>query len=201
MHHIAHCSILYWFAHFFSCMCVWFCRVDTDTEQYEQYEQEYEHTPQEDPACTATADLTGEPFLFTYFKVLLSLLLLSFGCDSFVSRVLFHLLPYTSRVSLPLPIALFVCLQALRVVVLLVLCVFISICYRDMLGFITCFTGYSANNFATTKTWGGLIINAEASVDDTFVNHLCPLGPEFLLSVLRLSALTTRGSFSGNPLT
>ena len=37
-------------------------------------------------------------------------------------------------------------------------------------------------------------------MDDTFVNHLCPLGPEFLLSVLRLSALTTRGSFSGNPL-
>ena len=35
---------------------------------------------------------------------------------------------------------------------------------------------------------------------DSFVNHLCPLGPEFLLSVLRLSALTTRGSFSGNPL-
>ena len=36
--------------------------------------------------------------------ILLSLLLLSFGCDSFESRVLFHLLPYTSRVSLPLPI-------------------------------------------------------------------------------------------------
>jgi len=37
-------------------------------------------------------------------------------------------------------------------------------------------------------------------VDDTFVNHLCPLGPEFLLSVLRLSALTTCGKFSGTPL-
>jgi len=86
-------------------------RVDTDTEQYEQYAQEYEHTPQEDPACTATADLTGEPFLFTYFILLLSLLLLSFGCDSFESRVLFHLLPYTSHESLPLPISLclFVC--------------------------------------------------------------------------------------------
>ena len=35
---------------------------------------------------------------------------------------------------------------------------------------------------------------------DTFVNHLCPLGPEFLLSVLRLSVLTTRGKFSGTPL-
>ena len=83
-------------------------RVDTDTEQYEQ---EYEHTPQEDPACTATADLTGEPFLFTYFTFLLSLFLLSFGCDSFESRVLFHLLPKISRVSLPLPIAV-VCLFA-----------------------------------------------------------------------------------------
>ena len=37
-------------------------------------------------------------------------------------------------------------------------------------------------------------------MEDTFVDHLCPLGPEFLLSVLRLSALTTRGGFSGNPL-
>ena len=36
-------------------------------------------------------------------------------------------------------------------------------------------------------------------MDDNFVNHLCPLGPEFLLSVLRLSALTTRGRFSGTP--
>ena len=35
---------------------------------------------------------------------------------------------------------------------------------------------------------------------DTFLDHLCPLGPEFLLSVLRLSALTTRGKFSGTPL-
>ena len=47
----------------------------------------------------------------------------------------------------------------------------------------------------------GIITNAEASVEDTFVDHLCPLGPEFLLSVLRLSALTTRGRFSGTPLT
>ena len=64
-------------------VCVWFFRVDTDTEQYEQYEQEYDHTPQEDPACTSTADLTGEPFLFAYFTFSLSLLLLSFGCVSF----------------------------------------------------------------------------------------------------------------------
>ena len=30
--------------------------------------------------------------------------------------------------------------------------------------------------------------------------HLCPLGPEFLLSNPRLSALTTRGRFYGTPL-
>jgi hypothetical protein len=52
-------------------MCVGSSRIDIDTEQFDQ---EYEYHPPEDPACTTTAELTGEPSPFTYFTVLLSLL-------------------------------------------------------------------------------------------------------------------------------
>ena len=41
---------------------------------------------------------------------------------------------------------------------------------------------------------GKLLVHAFCSA------HLCPLGPEFLLSNPRLSALTTRGRFYGTPL-
>ena len=82
-------------------------QVDTDTEQYEQYE----HTPQEDPA-----DLTGEPFLITYFTFQLSLLLLSLCCGFFRVTCPIPLVTLISRVSLPLTIAVVYCLQALRVV-------------------------------------------------------------------------------------
>ena len=112
MHHIAHCTILYWLRTFFLVCVFGSSWVDTDTEQYEQqYEQEYEHTPQEDPACTATADLTGEPFLFAYFTFRSRSYCYPLVAFLFESRVLFHLLPHISRVSLPLPIA-FVCLFA-----------------------------------------------------------------------------------------
>ena len=82
LHLASYCRIalLVLIAHFLFVCVFGSSRVDTDTEQYEQ---EYEHTPQVDPACTTTADLTGEPLLFTYFTFQLSLLLLSLCCDSF----------------------------------------------------------------------------------------------------------------------
>jgi hypothetical protein len=76
---------------FLSCMCVSSYRVDTDTEQFEH---EYEYHPQEDPACTTTADLTGEPSPFTYFTVLVLLLYCyPYVAILFDSRVLLDLLP------------------------------------------------------------------------------------------------------------
>ena len=76
-------------------------RVEPESEQFEQ---ECYYTPEEDIVGFSTADLTGEPTSFTYFySFLLFALLLSLCCDSVVSRVLFHLLPYICRVTPPLP--------------------------------------------------------------------------------------------------
>ena len=79
-------------------------RVDTDTEQFEQ---EYEYHPEEDIACTTTADLTGEPsLLHLFYSFTLVALLLSLCCDSV--RVTCPNPPVThmSHVSFPIPITL-----------------------------------------------------------------------------------------------
>lgn len=42
--------------------------------EYEQFEQEFDYTPEEDIVGFSTADLTGEPTSFSYFTVSCSLL-------------------------------------------------------------------------------------------------------------------------------
>lgn len=88
---------------FLSCMCVGSYRVDTDTEQFEQ---EYEYHPQEDPTCTTTADLTGDPSPFIYFTVLLSLLYCYPYVAFYSSHVSYSTCYHMSRVSFPIPITL-----------------------------------------------------------------------------------------------
>ena len=78
-----------------------FSRVEPESEQFEQ---EFDYTPEEDIVGFSTADLTGEPTSFTYFTFSCSFdLLLSLCCVSVVSCVLLHLFTDMSRVTPPLP--------------------------------------------------------------------------------------------------
>jgi hypothetical protein len=100
---------------FLSCMCVSSYRVDTDTEQLEQ---EYKYHPQEDPACTSTDDLTGEPsplhlFCSLYSCCSIAIQMLRF-CSSHVSYSTCY--PYELCFLTDTYHPLFVVWQAFRVI-------------------------------------------------------------------------------------
>ena len=59
--------------------------------EYEQFEQDFDYTPEEDIVGLSTADLTGEPTSFTYFTVSCSLLY----CYLYVAILLCHV-PYST---------------------------------------------------------------------------------------------------------
>ena len=84
MHHIVHCILcidlcLYLFLY----VLFGSSRVEPESEQFEQ---EYDYTPEEDIVGFSTADLTVEPTSFTYFTVSCSLLY----CYLYVAIMLCH---------------------------------------------------------------------------------------------------------------
>lgn len=88
MHHIAHCTLVLICAVPFLYVPFGSSRVEPE---FEQFEQEYDFTPEEDIVGFSTADLTGEPTSFTYFTVSFSL----FYCYLYVAILLCHV-PYST---------------------------------------------------------------------------------------------------------
>ena len=86
-HHIAHCTILYWFAHYFSCMCL----VLPSRHRHRAVRAGVRAHPSGGSRLYRYRWSDRRALSLHLFYILLSLLLLSFGCDSFESRVLFHL--------------------------------------------------------------------------------------------------------------
>ena len=113
MHHIAHCTPLYWLCSFFP-VCV-ICFFPSRHRHRAVREGVPLHRPWRSRSCSLFRfDRRAHPF--TYFTFSCSFdLLLSLYCDSVVSHILLHLLPYITELHLiALPIVC--CLPALRVV-------------------------------------------------------------------------------------